>query len=61
VNTYLCLAIIGMLGTLLFVTVYRINHKYGEHGIMKKRAGRSVPPVIKSYSRQTFIQLKKKD
>ena len=60
VNTYLCLVIIGILGTVLFVTVYRTSHKYGEHGIMKKMANRSVPHVIKTNSRKVFIQLVKK-
>lgn len=60
VNTYLCLAVIGGLGTLLFFTVYRLNHKYGEHGMMKKRASRAVPHVIKSYSRRVFVGLTKR-
>lgn len=61
VNTYVCLVIVGGLGGLLFMTVYRMNHKYGEHGIMKKRASRAVPHVVKSYSRKVFIQLVKQD
>lgn len=60
VNTFVCIAVVGLLGTILFMTVYRTSHKYGEHGIMKKIARRSVPNVIKSYSRKVFIQLVKK-
>jgi hypothetical protein len=59
-NTFVCLGLIVTLGTALFMTVYRMSHKYGEHGIMKKIARRSVPTVIKSYSRKVFIQLVKK-
>ena len=61
VNTYICLGIVGFLGTALFVTIYRMSNKYGEHGIMKKMARRSVPHVLKSNSRKVFIQLVKKD
>lgn len=60
VNMYICLFIVVILGTGLFLIVYRTSHKYGEHGIMKKMAQRSVPAVIKSNSRKLFIQLKKK-
>lgn len=60
VNTFVCLALIGILGTVLFFTIYHMSNKYGEHGIMKKMASRSVPHVIKSNSRKVFIQLVKK-
>ena len=60
VNMYICVLIAVILGTALFLTVYRTSHKYGEHGIMKKLARRSVPYVVKSNSRKLFIQLKKK-
>jgi hypothetical protein len=60
VNQYLCIGIVGLLTTILFMTVYRTSHKYGEFGIMKKIARRAVPTVIKSYSRKTFTQLVKK-
>ena len=60
VNMYLCLAVMGILGTALVLLVYRTSHKYGEHGMMKMRARRMLPHVIKSGSRKTFIQLVKK-
>lgn len=59
VNTFLCLAIIIFTGTALFIHVYKLSHKYGEHGMMKSIAKRSIPRVVKNYSRQTFTQLKK--
>lgn len=32
VNTYICLGLILMLGTLLFIMVYKMSNAYGEHG-----------------------------
>lgn len=55
-NTFLCIGIITFLGTLLFGWVYSISNKYGEHGMMKKVAGRGVPGVLKSYSRKIFLK-----
>jgi len=59
INTYLCLVLVIILGTMLFMKVYRLSNKYGEHGMMKKAAKRIVPVVLKSRSRKTFINLKK--
>lgn len=58
VNTFVCLAIIGFLGTVLFMYVYRLSHKYGEHGMTKAMAKKSIPTVVKSYSRKIFLGLK---
>jgi hypothetical protein len=57
VNTFICLAIILIAGTGLFIHVYRLSHKYGEHGMMKSLAKRNIPAVIKSYSRKVFTGL----
>lgn len=59
VNTFLCLAIIVTAATALFMQVYKMSRKYGQHGMMKTLAKRSIPPVIKSYSRKIFIGLNK--
>ena len=56
VNTFFCVALIGVLGTVLFTWVYGISNKYGEHGMMKKVAKRVIPAVIKSYSRKAFCK-----
>lgn len=56
VNTYLCLALILLLGTILFMRVTKLSNKYGEHGMMKKVASQGVPRIIKSYSRKVFIK-----
>jgi hypothetical protein len=61
VHTFLCLAIIIFFGTGLFMHVYKLSRKYGEHGMMKSLAKRSIPTVVKSYSRKTFINLCKKN
>lgn len=42
-----CIGIIGILGTGLVVKIYRMSHKYGEHGMMKALAKRQVPKAIK--------------
>ena len=55
VNAFICMAIIGITGTVLFIQVYKISNQFGEHGLMKKIARRSIPKVIKSYSRKIFI------
>ena len=60
VNTFICLFIIVGSATALFMHVYRLSRKYGEHGMMKTLAKRSIPPVIKIYSRRVFTGLAKK-
>jgi hypothetical protein len=57
VNVYLCLFIILSAGAALFMYVYKLSRKYGEHGLMKKVARRGVPKVIKNYS---IVCLKRK-
>lgn len=53
----LCVLIISIAGTFLFMHVYKLSRKYGQHGMMKELAKRSIPPVIKSYSRRIFKRL----
>lgn len=59
VNTFVCLAIILVLGTALFFHVYKLSHSYGQYGMMKSIAKRSIPSAIKNYSRKSFTTLKK--
>ncbi len=59
VNTFFCLIIILILGTFLFMYVYRLSTTYGEHGMMKKIAKRNIPDIIKSNSRAVFMNLRK--
>ena len=59
-NTFICLGIILILGTILFMYVYRLSNTYGEYGMMKKVAKKSIPKIIKVRSRDVFMQLKKR-
>ena len=61
VNTFICLLIIVSSATGLFMHVYKLSRKYGEHGMMKTLARRSIPTVVKSYSRKVFLDLCKKN
>jgi hypothetical protein len=61
VNSFVCLGIISVCGTGLFIYVYQLSHQYGEHGMMKAIARRNIPKVIKNYSRKTFTGLCKKN
>jgi small-conductance mechanosensitive channel len=55
INTFVCLGIILLAGTLLFMYVYKLSSTYGEYGMQKKIAKRSIPKLIKSNSRRVFI------
>jgi hypothetical protein len=54
IHPFICLAIILICGTALFVYVGRLSNKYGEYGLMKKMAKKGVPKVVKSSSRKIF-------
>ncbi len=57
VNMFICLFIIAVCGTGLFIRVYKLSRLYGEHGMMKTLAKRSIPSVIKISSRKVFTDL----
>ena|SRR5690348_10337242 len=56
-HPWVCLVVIFVLGTALFVIVYRLSNTYGEHGMMKKLARKSIPKRIVISSRQPFFQI----
>lgn len=58
-NTFICLGVILIAGTGLFIYVYRLSNTYGEYGMMKKLAKRSIPTLIKSNSRKNFFKVLK--
>ena len=60
VNTFICLLLVVSAGAWLFMQVYKLSRKYGEHGMMKMIARRNVPSTIKMYSRKVFLNLCKK-
>ena len=58
VNTFFCLGFILILGTLLFMKVYKLSNTYGEYGMLKKIAKRGIPDKVKSVSRKPFFKYK---
>jgi uncharacterized protein DUF4133 len=59
INSFICVGLILIGGTFLFMYVYKLSNTYGEHGMMKKVAKRSIPKVIKCYNRKLFAQWNK--
>jgi len=59
INMFLCLGLILILGTLLFMGIYHLSDTYGRHGLVKKLARRSIPEFLSGRSRRFFYQLKK--
>jgi len=55
VNSYLCIAVILVAGSFVFTYVYRLSNKYGEHGMKKRIAKRSIPKTVKSYNCKLFL------
>ncbi len=58
VNSFVCLGIILIGGTVLTIKIYALSNTYGEYGMMKKLARRSVPKVVRSKSRDIFLKKK---
>jgi len=58
-NTFVCMGIILVAGTGLFMYVYRLSNTHGEFGMMKKLARQRIPGVVRCNSRKIFIQWKK--
>ena len=52
--SFVCIAVILGAGTLMVIRIYRLSDKYGEYGMMKALAKRSVPKLIKINSRKVF-------
>ncbi len=58
INSFVCIGIILIAGTVLTIKIYALSNTYGEYGMMKKLARRSVPKVIRSKNRLVFLQKK---
>ena len=54
VNTYICLGITLCLGAAMIIAIYHLSATYGEHGLTKAVAKRSIPKTVKSSSRKVF-------
>ncbi|OMP80084.1 DUF4133 domain-containing protein [[Flexibacter] sp. ATCC 35208] len=59
VPAYVCAGVVCVAGFVLFSWVYKLSHKYGEHGLMVEAAFRQVPSAIICKSRNVFTGLKK--
>lgn len=55
-NAYISVLIGLGLGGFVFFFVYRLNNKYGQHGLTQKRAQSKIPGAIKSKSRKFLIK-----
>jgi len=58
INSFICIGIILIAGTVLTIKIYALSNIYGEYGMMKKIARRSVPKIVRSQSREVFLQTK---
>ncbi|SKC85163.1 DUF4133 domain-containing protein [Ohtaekwangia koreensis] len=59
-NMFVCLGVILLLGTLLFLGIYRLSDTYGQHGLVKKLAKRNIPEHLECPSRKIFLRLSAK-
>jgi hypothetical protein len=58
INQWLCLSAVGGLGMAMTKKVYAMNSKFGEHGMMKMLARKSLPSSIRCRGRQDFFLIK---
>ncbi|ALL06310.1 hypothetical protein AQ505_12860 [Pedobacter sp. PACM 27299] len=58
VGLFILMPVVGILGSALFFAVFRLSHRFGEHGLMKFLAKRNLPTHIQFRSRRLFTQLK---
>jgi len=61
VSLLVVLPLMLLLGTLLFISTFRLSHRFGQHGLMKYLAKRGLPKALKFRSRRLFTSLKLRD
>lgn len=61
VPVFLLLPAVVLVGSGLFVTVYRMSSRFGTHGLMKAMASRQVPAAIVCRSRKAIQALNAND
>jgi hypothetical protein len=54
IRSYICLGIVVCLGIPMIMGIYHLSSAYGEHGVTKMLACRSIPRYVKSNSRRIF-------
>lgn len=52
---FICVGLTLLAGTLMTFKLYGLSNKYGEHGMIKAIAARSIPHLVKSNSRKIFM------
>lgn len=57
-SLWVILPLVLGLGTGLFFGVFRLSHRFGEHGLSKHFAKKQLPGFLKCNSRKVFIGLK---
>jgi hypothetical protein len=57
VSSYACIAIVLPLAGWLYRRVYRLSKKYGQHGLMKHRAAKRLPKIVRSGTRTIFYNI----
>ena len=55
INSFICVGLVLTAGTFVFMYVYKLSNKYGEHGMKKKIAKRNIPGVVKCNDRKIFV------
>lgn len=56
VNMIVCVVVIAILGSGLFMGVYKLSDTYGQHGLLKKIAKQSIPEYLIVRSRSVFYR-----
>lgn len=56
INQYICLAVIGGTGSFALRKIYSLSKKYGEHGLAKMIARKSIPRMLKSNNQSPFLK-----
>ncbi|MFX1707238.1 DUF4133 domain-containing protein [Chitinophaga sp. CC14] len=59
INTYVTMFIVLALGAVMVFKIYAMSSKYGEFGLMKELARRSIPKLVRCNSRKVFCDLAK--
>jgi hypothetical protein len=59
-SLFILIPLLAVLGTTLFYAVFSLSARFGEHGLMKYFARKSLPTYLRFKSRQVFTHLIKK-